>query len=128
MTILGCEKKYSWIRPVDDLFYKYSRNLSNDVNGSLESSDLPFFFPNEDERARLFRGRSHLPFRLLSSFTVYPLVAIYPAKSYFRWKFIALARIEASFPGERNKENAVLGRSHFSVRRIIGAHFYRLSL
>lgn len=46
----------------DDLFYKYSRNLSNDVNGSLESSDLPFF-PNEDERKRLFRGGSRLPFR-----------------------------------------------------------------
>lgn len=29
----------------------------------------------------------------------------FTAKSYFRWKFIALARIEASFPAERNKES-----------------------
>lgn len=36
----------------DDLFYKYNRNLSNDVNGSLESSDLPFFFPQTKTNAR----------------------------------------------------------------------------
>lgn len=93
----------------DDLFYKYSRNLSNDVNGSLESSDLsPFFFQTKTNARGCFEeGLAYPSAPFLSSFTVYSLVAIYPAKSYFRWKFIALARIEASFPGERNKESAM---------------------
>lgn len=56
----------------------------------------PVMFPpvsRERETSSLFRRgqRQSTP-----SFT---------AKSYFRWKFIALARIEASFPAERNKES-----------------------
>lgn len=56
----------------------------------------PVMFPpvfREREASSLFRRgqRQSTP-----SFT---------AKSYFRWKFIALARIEASFPAERNKES-----------------------
>lgn len=97
-------------------FRKYGRNLSQDANESLESSDQPFPPPpppTEDERARPIvskrmrmrrRRRSRLPFRLLPFFVVYSLGLVYPAKSYFRWKFIGLARIEASFPAARNKE------------------------
>lgn len=56
----------------------------------------PVMFPpvfREREASSLFRRgqRQSTP-----SFT---------AKSYFRWKFIALPRIEASFPAERNKES-----------------------
>lgn len=88
----------------DDLFYKYNCNLSNDVNGSLESSDLPFFL---NARGCFKEGLAYPSAPFLPSLTVYSLTAIYSAKSYFRWKFIALARIEASFPAERNKESAV---------------------
>lgn len=110
----------------EDLFYKYSRNLSNDANGSPESSDpvssfLPSLFQTKtNARERLFRGAGSLtlpPCLLL--YRIASLTAIYPAKSYFRWKFIALARIEASFPDERNKESAV-PRPISLVRRIIG--------
>lgn len=90
---------------------KQPHNLSNDANGSLESSDLLFFFQTKINARGCFE--EDLSFTLSLSlpsvllFTVYSLAAIYPAKSYFRWKFIALARIEASFPGGRNKESAL---------------------
>lgn len=46
----------------------------------------------------------------------------FTAKSYFRWKFIALARIEASFP-DRTKQRK---RRTRLAPKIIGVPFYRV--
>lgn len=130
-------------RQPEDLFYKYSRNLSNDASGSPESSDpvsfsLLLFFSlkrrqkrasgcfEEEGRFTLQPSTLPTPLRYIASLT-----AIYPAKSYFRWKFIALARIEASFPDKRNKESAVPRRADLARSKNnwqVPPAFYRLPL
>lgn len=47
----------------------------------------------------------------------------FAAKSYFRWKFIALPRTEASFPGERNKENFEPTRAKDNWRAVLSCPF-----
>lgn len=79
-----------------------------------DPSNLPicFFFQAKINARGCFEKDS--PLTLSPSLLPIPpfsLTAIYPAKSYFRWKFIALARIEASFPiSGRTKQRELAGR------------------
>lgn len=111
----------------NDLFYKYSRNLSNGVNRSLDSFDLPFFLQTKtNARGCVSRRGFAYPSAPCPSLPCSPSRRHLPCQKLFPLEIYRSGENRGVISG-RTKQRAPCRLVSLLVRRIIGALFYRLS-